>query len=221
MNEKPKSRIRLPRLTALLLALFACLNLTGCLSFLKPATTTARHFVLTPLPVGETKAATTNSLAVGVGRVKIPDYLLDTSLALRRGTNEIDYLLMSVWAERLDGGLQNTLAANLSTLLPTDQIRLSAWQSNEVSVEVYVVIEQFDVDDQGHAVLLARWRVASPGGERILKSGTSHFTRKGPSPDVDPSGAVTILSGLAADLSRQLAQAITASFPASAPHGNP
>jgi len=211
MNERSIPLARTSLCQSVLLGFLACLCLTGCLSFLKPAKASARYFVLTPLPPGETKPATTNSVAVGVGRVKVPDYLLDTSMAVRRGTNEIEYLLLSVWAERLDSGLQNTLAANLATLLPTDQIRLSAWQSEDVSVEVHVTLEQFDVDGQGRGDLVAWWRVLSPGGEKILKAGTSRFTRKGPSPDTDPSGAVATLSDLVIDLSRQLSEAIATS----------
>jgi uncharacterized lipoprotein YmbA len=213
MSEKPEPRIQFSHFAARLLVLFACLCLTGCLNFLKPATTSARYFVLTPLPANEAKVAGGNSVRLGVAQVKVPNYLLDTSLAVRRGTNEIDYLLLAVWAERLDSGLQNTLAANLATLLPTGQIRLSAWQSDDVSVEVHVTIEQFDVDDQGRAVLAAWWRVVSPGGEKTLKAGHSRFTRAGPSPDIDPSGAVATLSGLVADLSQQLSAAIAATQP--------
>ena len=113
-----------------------------------------------------------------------------------------------LWAERLDTGIQRVLAANLATLLPTDQIRLSAWRSEDVAAEVYVTIEQFDVDSSGHGVLVAWWRILSPGGEKTLKAGESRLTRQGPSPDADPSGAVATLSDLVADLSRQLAQAL-------------
>ena len=116
-------------------------------------------------------------MAVGVGPVKLAAYLFDTSLAVRKGTNEIDYLPSAFWAERLDTGLQRVLAANLSTLLPTDQIRLSAWQSTDVSVEVYVAIEQFDVDAGGAGVLAAWWRILSPGGEKTLKAGECRLAR--------------------------------------------
>jgi len=202
-----KIRSLLPRL---LLTLFACVGLTGCLSFLKPSKGSARYFLLTPLPARATNTLAAGSVAVGVARVKVPDYLLDTSLAIRRGTNEINYVLSSVWAERLDSGLQTTLAANLGSLLPTDQIRLSAWQSQDVSVEVQVTIEQFDVDAGGQGVLIAWWRVLSPGGEKILKAGTSRLSRKGPSPDTDPAGAVATLSDLVAELSRNVSDAIVA-----------
>jgi uncharacterized lipoprotein YmbA len=211
MNENSTPSVRTALCQCALLALFACLGLTGCLSFLKPASTSARHFVLTPLPANEPAKPPTNSVVIGVGRVKVPGYLLDSSLAVRRGTNEIDYLLPCVWAERLDTGIQNTIAANLATLLPTDQVRLSAWQSEDVSAEVYVAIEQFDVDADGRGALAAWWRVLSPGGERVLKAGTCRFNRRGPSPDSDPAGAVATLSELVADLSRQLSEAVAAS----------
>ena len=197
----------------MLLALAACVSLTSC-SFLKPARSTERHFDLTPLPAAAPATAPSGVLAVGVGQVKLPAYLFDTSLAVRKGTNEIVYLQSVLWAERLDTGVQRVLAANLATLLPTDQIRLSAWRSQDVSAEVYVTIEQFDVDSSGRAVLIAWWRILSPGGEKILRSGECRLSREGPSPDANPSGAVTTLSDLITDFSRQLAQALKETVPA-------
>src|ERR1043166_632456 len=88
------------RLTSCVLLLSACTCLTGCFGFLKPATSSAQKFVLTPLPHSEPVAATSAALAVGVGPVKLPAYLFDSSLAIRKGTNEINYLAMALWAER-------------------------------------------------------------------------------------------------------------------------
>ena len=198
----------MPRLAGWPVAIAVCVCLTGCFGFLKPTGPMARHFVLTPLPTAGPVTAIPGALAVGVGPVKLPSYLFSTSLAVRKGANEIDYLPWLLWGERLDKGMQRVLAANLSTLLPTDKIRLGAWRSDDVSAEVYVTIGQFDVDAGGRGVLVAWWRILSPGGEKTLKSGESHFAREGPSPETDPSGATATLSELAADFSRQLAQAI-------------
>ena len=152
---------------------------------------------------------------MGLGQVKLPAYLFNTSLAVRKGTNEIDYLPSALWAERLDTGFQRVLAANLAIVLPTDHIQLSAWQKDDVAAEVYVTIEQFDVDASGRGVLVAQWRVLSPGGEKILKAGGSRLTHQGPTPDAGASGAVATLSELVADFSRQLAQALKETTPAS------
>ncbi len=190
------------------------MSLTGCFGFLKPAEPKARHFTLTPVPTTGVPGAPGNSLAIGVGQVKLPAYLFDTSLAVRNGTNEIVYQPLILWAERLDTGIQRAMAANLATLLPTDQIRLSAWRSEDVAAEIYVSIEQFDVDASGHAVLVGWWRVLSPGGEKVLRSGECRLERQGPPPEREPSGAIATLSELVADLSRQLTQAVKETAPA-------
>ena len=181
---------------------------TGC-SFLKPATSTARFFVLTPLAsTGAVAAASSASLALGVGKVKLPDYLFNTSLAVRKGASEIEYSPSILWAERLDTGFQRVLAANLANVLATDRVQLSTWQSAAVSAEVYVTIEQFDVDSAGRGVLVARWRLLAPGGDKPLAAGETRLTRAGPPPGSDPAGAVATLSGLLEEMSRQLAQTI-------------
>jgi len=126
-----------------------------------------------------------------------------------------------LWAERLDTGFQRVLAANLSVLLPTDRIRLSAWNREDVSAEVQVTLEQFDVDSNGRGVLVAWWRILSPGGEKTLKAGESRLSRQGPSPGTSPSGAIATLSDLMADLSRQLAQALKEATPAVRPGPSP
>ena len=205
MNANPQTRN--PNLR-LLFAIAACAGLTGCFGFLKPAHPTARNFVLTPLPVEASVTASPGALAVGVGQVKLPAYLFNTSLAVRIGANEINYLPSALWAERLDNGFQRVLAANLAASLSTDRIRLSTWHREDVATEVYVTIEQFDVSASGRGVLVARWRTVAPGGENTLKAGESRLTHQGPVPDTDPSGAVATLSQLVADFSRQVAQAI-------------
>jgi len=185
-----------------------CCFLTGCFGFLKPARSTARHFVLTPMAATNPATSSIGSLALGMGPVKIPAYLFDTSLAVRKGTNEVSYLPSVLWAERLDVGLQRVLAANFASLLPSDQVHLSAWRSEDVSAEVYVRIQEFDVDTAGRCVLVAWWRILAPGGEKTLKTGQSRLTRQGSSPETDPAGAIVALSELVADFSVQLAQAI-------------
>ncbi len=202
------SRVQVWTPAGLLLAVALVIISSGCLGFLKPAPSTARHFVLMPLTATNGTAPNPGGLGIGVGRVKVPPYLFDTSLAVRKSTNEIEYLSSVLWAERLEHGFQRALAANLSALIPAGQVRLSAWRSEEVSAELYVTIQQFDVDRGGYGVLVAWWRILAPGGEKTLKSGEARLARPGPPPSADPSGAVATLSDLIADFSRQLAQSI-------------
>jgi uncharacterized lipoprotein YmbA len=199
-----KLRPRARTLVTSLCSMMLWAGLAGC-SFLKPAQATTRYFLLTPVAASHSGSG---SLAVGLAPVKLPAYLFNTALAVRKGTNEVEYLDSALWAERLDAGFQRVLAADLAAVLPTEQVRLSAWQTDDVAAGVYVTLERFDVDARGEGVLIARWRILSPGGEKVLKAGGSRLSRQGPPPDAGTAGAVATLSELVTDLSRQLAQAI-------------
>jgi uncharacterized lipoprotein YmbA len=215
MNTTPKTyvltapgclmiRSRATALLTILCSVILLFGLSGC-SILKPAKSTAHYYVLTPIAATQGGAG---AVAVGLGQVKLPPYLFNTSIAVRKGTNEVEYLDTAIWAERLEAGFQRVLAADLAAVLPTDQVRLSAWRSQDVAAEVYVTIEQFDVDASGRGSLIASWRILSPGGEKVLKAGGSRLSRQGPTMDAGASGAVATLSELIADLSRQLALAL-------------
>ena len=76
-----------------------CVLAAGCL--FRPANVTTRQFVLKPA------RATSQSreqcpLAVGLGAIKFPDYLMRSSMAVRKGDHEIEYQENLLWAERLD-----------------------------------------------------------------------------------------------------------------------
>ena len=188
--------------------LAACISLTGCFGLLKPAKSIDRRFVLSPLSAPSEPKVNPAAPVLGVGRVQLPGYLLNTSMAVRKGSNEVEYLPTVLWAERLDSGIQRVVAANLATLLATDQIRLSSWSNREVNAELYIAVERLDLDTDGRGTLVARWRILSPGGEKLLRAGEGRFTHQGASPGSDPAAAVATLSGLVEDLSRQLASAI-------------
>ena len=191
--------------------------LAGCL--LKPVTVFTHRYILapiaasepasTPLDRGQGEApSAAKQFSVGISFVKMPAYLLRSSIALRRDLHEIEYLEEAVWAERLDEGFQQTLGANLSTLLRSDRVYLSAWERDQVKLRISVNVEQFDVNTGGCGTLIARWRITAPGSEKFLKSGQSHLVRTGPAPRNKPQVIVTTLSALAAEFSRELAQTI-------------
>lgn len=181
--------------------------LPGCL--LKPSTVTTRSFLLTPLPTASHPAVSASvGPAIGIGIVKLPDYLMKPSLAVRSGPNEISYLESSLWAERLDTCLQRTLAANLSELLPTDKIRLSSWSRDEVSYAVYVSVDRFEVDSEGTGTLIAWWRIASRSTGHPPLSGAVREIQPGPSPSQHPDAVAATLSRLTDRLSQRIAEAL-------------
>jgi uncharacterized lipoprotein YmbA len=192
------------------LACVLALCVAGC-SLLKPSGITPRKFVLTPIQSAPPASGSTN-VVIGMRTVRVPGYLSGKGFAMRKGNNEIEYLEGAEWAERVDNGLQHVVAANLSALIPTDQVRLSLWTEGTVSYQIEINVEQFDVEAGGKAVLNAWWRVLSGKGEPI-SSGRFSETRNGPAPKndisgADISGAVASLSTLVGDFSQTLVQAI-------------
>ncbi len=183
----------------------AGLLLCGCLD-LKPAGHTARYFVLSP--VTNTPPAGATPMPIGVGFVKVPDYLFKDTIAVRKSNTEVEYLLTDLWAEHVNIGFQRVLAADLTSMVPASLIRLSEWRPQDIVAGIYVTVEQFDVDQQGKGVLIAWWRVVSPTGDKVLKSAQFRGSVVGPSPSADPQAATATLSALVGKLSAEIAQAV-------------
>ena len=186
-----------------------CMILSGCM--FKPVTVSTRHFTLVPIPISEPRPAAlanAENLSVGIGFVKMPSYLLRNSMAVRNSANEIEYLDDALWSERLDESFQRDVAANLADLLPSDSIYLTDWGHDQVTVAVYISVQQFDVDISGRGTLIAEWRITAPGSNVPLKSGRTRLERKGASPRGKPEIIAATLSDLTAQFSRDLTQSI-------------
>lgn len=184
------------------------LMLCGCLN-LKPVVDTSRSFVLTPLPATTPALFTSlDSPVVGIGRVDIPEYLQSKRIAVRKGSNEVQYSETLQWAERLDKGIQRALGANIGLLLGSTNVVLSAWRRSDVQAEIYVLVQRFETDERGQAVLEARWRVMNPGAEIALRAGLSRITQAGPPFADNPDGAAAALSDTVANLSREITEAL-------------
>ena len=180
--------------------------MTGCL--FKSSPVTVRHFILAPISTNTPSLGPAEHLSVGIGAVKMPSYLLRDSLAVRNGANEIEYLENARWGERLDQCFQRTLVANLSKLLGSNEIYSTDWGRSQASARVSISVEQFEVDTRGHGTLIAHWRITAPDTGTPLKSGTARLERAGASPRGNPEVIAKTLSDLAAEFSRDLAQAI-------------
>ena len=201
------------KLSLILVLCAAGALLTGCL--FKSARVSTRHFVLSPISTNEPAPPGTANLPIGISPVKMPYYLLPDSLALRHSATEIDYLEDALWGERLDKSLQQTIAANLSKLLPTDSVYLSDWPSDQVKAKIFVTVQQFDVDDKGLGIMIARWRITTSAAGPVTKSGQVHLTHSGQPTVGKPQAIANTLSELTADFSRELVKAIRESTAAS------
>lgn len=205
---KPPLKLAFRR-TCLVLLAIAPTFLTGCLFKSEPIST--RHFILASVSTNAeppVPPASGEGLSVGIAPVRMPSHLLRDSLAVRNSANEIEYLEGAQWGERLDQSFQRTVAANLSRLLLTDHVYATDWARNQVTRRIFINVQQFEVDTQGHGTLLAHWRITAPDSDSPLKTGTLRLERTGPSPRGNPAVIPATLSDLTAEFSRELAKSI-------------
>jgi len=197
-----KHRKCTPLMATLSIALAA-----GC-SFLSPRPDPTKFYMLTAIAGAEPTAPvqSVSRLAIGLGPVKLPDYLAHAEVVTRAAPNRLELSASDRWAEPLDESFRRVLARNLSTLLGTDQVMPFPWDpSVGLDYKVEVTVEHFERDASGGTQLAASWIIRDGHDGRLLMSRQANFAE---SASGGIEGAATALSADLSDLSRQLADAV-------------
>jgi uncharacterized protein len=179
----------------------------GC-SFLSPRPDPTKFYVLTAIPGADstTSAQSASHLAVGLGPVKLPDYLTHSEVVTRAEPNRLELSATDRWAEPLDESFRRVLARNLSTLLGTDQVMPFPWDpSVALDYKIEVTVEHFERDGSGGTQLAASWIIRDDHNDRLLLSRQANFAE---SASGGIEGAAAALSTDLSQLSKQLADAI-------------
>ena len=184
--------------------LLCLLLLCGCAS--KSPNYYVLHSLQNEAP-GVKMAKADRDLTIGVGPVKIPEYLDRPQMATRSTQNSLQFAEFDKWAEPLEKNLTRVLAENLSMLLSTDRIVVFPWAgSMHVLYQVTVDVAQIDYSPDGKAVLVANWKVFGNNGEKLLAVKRSSFIVP-----VESTGFAAIASAqsrAAGDMSREIAACI-------------
>jgi uncharacterized protein len=145
---------------------------------------------------------------IGVGPVKLADYLDRQQIVTRAGSNELRLAEFDKWAEPLDRNFSRVMAENLSSLLCTKTIMVFPW-SGSVPIEYRVEVEILHLDGKPgeSATLEAQWFVFGGGDtKKLLVAKRSSFTE--PSGGQDYQSLVSAQSRTVAALTREIAEAI-------------
>ena len=179
----------------------------GC-SFLSPRPDPTRFYVLTAMPATDSTKArpSTSHLVIGLGPVKLPDYLSHSEVVTRVAPNRMELSAADRWAEPLDESFRRVLARNLTTLLGTDQIMAFPWDpSAALDYKIEVTVEHFERDATGGTQLAASWVIRDGHDGRLLISRQANFAE---SAGGGMEGAAAALSADLSDLGKQLADAV-------------
>jgi uncharacterized protein len=177
----------------------------GC-SILSPRPDPTKFYVLTATSTGAAAPGATSHLVIGLGPVKLPAYLEHAEVITRVAPNRLDLSSTDRWAEPLDDNFRRVLAADLTTLIGTDQVLPFPWDlSTKVDYKLEVNVERFERDSSGGAQLTASWIIRDGHSDRVLLTRRADFTESAGS---GMENSVASLSADLNDLSKQIATAV-------------
>jgi len=196
----------------------------GCVSLKR--TPEARFFVLESLaPPAAAQGRQEPIGIVGVEAVRLPGHLERPQLVTWAAPNELRVDEFLRWAEPLEDGVTRTLTENLAGLLPHYQVIQRPWPGEvRARCRVVVSLRVFGLQRDGTVRLEGRLALL-PGREALPFLIEPVSLRQGPLPSgaegAPPDPGVDAMSGLLADLSRRVAQAIESLPPEKEPADEP
>lgn len=111
-----------------------------------------------------------NHPALGIGPIKIPEYLNRNAMVFKRGDNQLHIANFQRWAEPLEEGISRVMSLNLAGFLDTQNIRRYPWSRSETpdyGIQVWILSLDMTASE---AVLLAEWRLNKPhSGSEVLR----------------------------------------------------
>lgn len=152
-----------------LLAILTVIFLSGCIGQSRPA----RFYNITP----QTQAMRTFKSArifVGIEPVKVPVYL-DKPQIVTRNSNEVELSISELnrWAEPLSDSIQNTLAADIGSIMPDATVKPSSFRREGFDYIVWVEITKFEGVWNENAVLDAWWSILDSDNKSVARDQVS------------------------------------------------
>jgi hypothetical protein len=191
------------RVLPVILAL-AAISLGGCRS------QSPRFYTLSPIQedqvIPKRKSPAQNAV-VGIGPVKVADYIDQSMLVTRTSDNQAVKAEFDRWVGSFKDNFINVLADNIGFLLPTENIYLFPWRVS-VPIEYQVVVDIVRFDGRlGDAVWLeARWSILKGSEKKLVK--TMRSSIREPVTGTDYAALVAAQSQAVAKLSQEIAVAI-------------
>jgi uncharacterized protein len=188
------------------------LSLAGCSTF-SARPDPSRFFTLSSLPQVE-QASLKNStkpekMFLGIGPIKFPSYLDRQEIVVRSAQNRFDVSENDRWAEPLQENFSRVLSENLALLLNTDLIIIYPWSpTNRPRYHVEIDVLRLEANSERNGQLFARWSVVDGADKKVAVVKESRIIRNAKEKSTD--GSVAALSEAVGDLSREIANAISA-----------
>jgi uncharacterized lipoprotein YmbA len=175
----------------------------GCVSF--SPSPTPRYYALHRAPAdrNETASNTIYTEIVGVGAVKIPEYLQRPQLVTQSNDGMMRFAQFDRWGESIDAGIARMIGEELSTMLPAGTFVLYPWSSTlAVKYRIAIEVVRLECDLTKDMNLLVQWSVTD---QQDLKTCVIRRTELvEPIVSHDHAGLVSALSTACVKLGREI-----------------
>ena len=164
-----------------------------------------RYYILSSLADVETETVSRSDLVIGVGPVKLPEYLDRYQIVSRQTDHELQVAVLDNWAEPLGVSLSRVLRENLGILLGTDAVFVFPWKfATDIDYQVAVVLHRFEADSENRLVLHAQWEIISDRKPLLVRKTVLRESAE----TTDYAARAAAASRALAQLSREIAMAI-------------
>lgn len=157
-----RRRLREQAVTTLLAVVITMIVASGC-SLTKPAEDPTRFYLLKSREGAgsvTTSPASTNRWKIGLRPIEIPNYLKATTMAVRRGPNEINYADYSRWAEPLDQGIARLCREALTRLANVESVAVNSRGGNGIDCEITLRVLECEGVREGSGTATISFKVA-------------------------------------------------------------
>jgi len=150
------------------------------------------------------------SPSLGIGPIKIPEYLNRNGLVFNREGNLLYVASNERWAEPLANGVERVMGLNLGRILNTENVQSFPWfRSQQPDYAIQISLIALDANNQ-RASMTAEWVVQKPKTEQFLIRRISTLAHELPEGAVNAGQIAPAYSELLEQLSQLIASTIAA-----------
>jgi uncharacterized protein len=138
----------------------------------------SRYYALNSLP-GENKvqgASQAPCISVGIGPIKLPEYVNRLQIVNRTSPNELVLSNFHLWAEPLGDSVPRVLGENISRLTCVKEVSLFPWRASRLpDYRVEAEVLYMDGNLGGEVGFEAWWSISSGADKTTLVTRTSRY----------------------------------------------
>jgi uncharacterized lipoprotein YmbA len=171
-----------------------------------------RYFTLSST-VADGHQNSDDDVVLGVGPMRMAEYLNRTQIVTRGAGAEIKVDEFSRWAEPLEDAFHRVLSINVDNTMDGVTVLAFPWESavrRQVDYRLLGDVIRFDADRSGSVVLETQWGIAAvDSGDVVIRARRTRYETQAEPPD-DPAAIASAMNAALTKFSRDIAGAMQA-----------